>query len=63
VVTADAGAQTDEIRHARNGRWSADGSRVVFAGESGGIFHIDLDTYHLNVVENSPFGDMPDWQP
>lgn len=63
VVTADGGAQTDEVRHARHGRWSADGLRVVFAGESGGIFHIDLDTYHLIVIQNSPLGDMPDWQP
>jgi Tol biopolymer transport system component len=63
VVTADAGALTGGFPHARHGRWSADGARVVFAGESGGIFHMDLDTYHLTVVQDSPFGDMPAWQP
>jgi TolB protein len=63
VVTADTGALTDGINHARHGRWSADGLRVVFAGEGGGIFHMDLDTYNLIVVQDSPFGDMPAWQP
>lgn len=63
IVTADTGALRGTIRHARDGRWSADGTRVVFAGESGGIFHRDVSGIDLFVVVDSPFGGMPDWQP
>jgi Tol biopolymer transport system component len=64
VVDAVTGDVEAVIRHARDGRWSPDGSRVVFAGESGGIYHIDpTSLFDLIVISNSPFGNMPAWQP
>jgi dipeptidyl aminopeptidase/acylaminoacyl peptidase len=63
TIPAGGGAPTLVIADAENGRWSPDGSGIVFTGAGGGLFTVNPDGAGLAVVFGSKFALMPDWRP
>jgi hypothetical protein len=63
TIPAGGGAPQLVITDAENGRWSPDGSAIVFTGAGGGLFRVDADGQGLSVVFGSKFALMPDWRP
>ena len=57
------GASQRVIESGLRGRWSPNGSHIVFSGWGGGLFRIAPLGGHLGVIDETLYAAMGDWQP
>jgi hypothetical protein len=63
TMPAGGGEPTLLLRSATMGRWSPDGTQVVFIGDGGGLFRAKADGSGITTIDATPAVFSPDWQP